>query len=264
MSEGLQKSGCAIFVLWIVLTVIGIFFRNLNDPELDKQAYEFPNESGIPRMELLPPSSIPPITEKWVNKEYSGAGLRYLPWKQIRFACASASGTDEIQHFVNSYLVGFAPYVTENAWEPFNVIAKKKVYQRDRYQYGKREVWQTSREAYYNTRGDCEDHALVIADWMIAMGFDARVVGGRKSHNGRNPGGHAWVILFHKGKEYLLEATIKKAANTRTLPLARLMTDYHPECMFNRDFFWVNQGNPAWTTRYSGNKWVKQSRFRKD
>jgi hypothetical protein len=34
--------------------------------------------------------------------------------------------------------------------------------------------------------------------------------------------------------------------------------------MFNRDFFWVNRGKPAWTTRYSGNKWIKQSRFRKD
>ena len=264
MSEGPLKLGCATFVFLTLFGLIGIPFLIEKESEFTEQRPTYQHVSGISRMELLPPSSIPPITEKWVNNNYKDAGLLYLDWKKIRFACASASGTDGMQHFVNSYLVGYAPYKTENAWEPFNVIAKKKVYLRDRYQYGRGEVWQTSKEAYFNTRGDCEDHSLVIADWMIEMGFDARVVGGMKSHNGRNPGGHAWVILFHKGKEYLLEATIKKATDTRILPLARLMTDYHPECMFNREFFWVNRGNPVWTKRYSGKNWVKQSRFRTD
>ena len=69
-----------------------------------------------------------------------------------------------------------------------------------------REIWQNSRQAYLHTRGDCEDHAIILADWLIALGHDARVVLG--NHRG---GGHAWVVLFQDGREMILEATSKKA-----------------------------------------------------
>ena len=45
-------------------------------------------------------------------------------------------------------------------------------------------------------------------------------------------------------------------------PLAALQTDYQPEYMFNRKYFWTNQGS-AFTTRYSGSQWLKQSRYKR-
>ena len=159
---------------------------------------------------------------------------------------------------VNDYLEGFQPYPVTNPMLPLYALAQRKHYQLDAQQYaGRQEVWQTSREAYAFARGDCEDHALILADWLMAMGEDARVVLG--DYRG---GGHAWVVLFKNGKEYLLEAT-KKSGLTRSkpYPLASLHRDYHPQLMFNRYDFWQNQGS-KYTTRYAGSAWRKQSHYR--
>ncbi|MDE0841357.1 MAG: transglutaminase domain-containing protein [Porticoccaceae bacterium] len=158
---------------------------------------------------------------------------------------------------VNDYLEGFQPYAVDNPMIPLYALAQRKQYQLDAQQYaGREEVWQTSREAFAFARGDCEDHALILADWLIAMGEDARVVLG--DYRG---GGHAWVVLFKDGREYLLEAT-KKTGLTRSkpYPLASLHRDYHPQVMFNRYDFWQNQGS-KFTTRYSGGEWHKQSHY---
>jgi hypothetical protein len=171
----------------------------------------------------------------------------------------TAKGVDRQHHFVNAYLEGFQPFRTEQLWVPLYTIAHKLEYQRDHVQYpGSNEIWQSSRQAFYNTRGDCEDHSLVLADWLISMGYDARVVLG--DFNGE---GHAWVVLFHDGREFLLEATSKRKKMEWSLyPLAGLQTDYHPEYMFNRRFFWTNQGS-AYTTRYSGGQWLRQTRYKR-
>ena len=74
-------------------------------------------------------------------------------------------------------------------------------------------------------------------------------------------GGHAWVVLFKDNREYLLEATRKSGVSRmKAYPLAALHPDYHPRFMFNRDYFWENQGS-KYTTDYSGERWVKQSRY---
>jgi hypothetical protein len=110
--------------------------------------------------------------------------------------------------------------------------------------------------AIYYTRGDCEDHAMVLADWLISMEIDARVVLGFYKEEG-----HAWVVFFLNGKAYLLEATSKrKIRNAGAIPAAALMADYHPTCQFNRDKFWVNTGS-RFITRYSGPPWKLKSRF---
>ena len=88
------------------------------------------------------------------------------------------------------------------------------------------------------------------------MGEDARVVVGDMKGTG-----HAWVVLFRDGREYLLEATKKYGVSrNKPYPLAALYKDYHPEFMFNRDYFWVNNGT-KYTTRYSDNNWEKKSRY---
>ena len=183
-----------------------------------------------------------------------------VPWgaRSVGIYSVSAPSVAGDHRLVNDYLEGFQPYVVANPMLPLYALAQRKQYQLDAQQYaGRQEVWQTSREAYAFARGDCEDHALILADWLMAMGEDARVVLG--DYRG---GGHAWVVLFKNGREYLLEAT-KKAGLTRSkpYPLASLHRDYHPQLMFNRYDFWQNQGS-KYTTRYAGSQWRKQSYYR--
>ena len=167
----------------------------------------------------------------------------------------SALGIDNRHHLANVYLEGYAPFTVENVMIPLYVLAQRKSYQLDsKHYWGKEDVWQSSRQAFYYSRGDCEDHAIILADWLITLGEDARVVVGNWGGEG-----HAWVILFKDGIEYLLEATRKSGlGRNRPYPLAALHPEYHPEYMFDQSGFWVNNGS-VYTTNYSGKHWQKQS-----
>lgn len=185
------------------------------------------------------------------------AGTVYWSAQNDENATASAMGIDFRHHFVNHYLVGYQPFPTKNVWLPLYTLAKNKVYEYDKVYYnGQPDVWQTSKQAFYFTRGDCEDHALALADWLIEMGEDARVVLGTYKNEG-----HAWVILFKGKKEFLLEATSKAGRRSiNTYPLAKMKPEYQPWAMFNRSFFWLNQG-PKRTTKYNGQHWEIRSRY---
>lgn len=166
----------------------------------------------------------------------------------------SAQGIGGTHSLVTAFLEGYAPFDVDNVMLPLYVLAQRKFYLLDSMQYpGRPEVWQTSREAFRITRGDCEDHAIILADWLIEMGEDARVVLG--TYQG---GGHAWVVLLRNGKEYLLEATDKSVSKNRAYPLAALQNGYHPRYMFNQTDFWVNAGSDR-TRSYSGAFWEKRS-----
>lgn len=169
----------------------------------------------------------------------------------------SAMATDNRHYIVHGYLVGYAPFAADSIWEPWYTLASRKSYELDETLYrGRAEVWQTSRQAYQNTKGDCEDHAIALADWLIELGEDARVVLGQHGTTG-----HAWVVLFRDGNEYLLEATQKRLSRSYTrFPLARLQAKYRPKYMFNRDTFWVNEGT-EFTTDYSSQHWKLRSRY---
>lgn len=170
---------------------------------------------------------------------------------------ASALNTEDRHEIVSSYLVGYSPFETNNIWIPFLTLSQRKTYQYDHIQYaGRKDVWQTSKQAFQLTRGDCEDHAIALADWLIEMGEDARVVLGSYKDSG-----HAWVVLFKGEKEFLLEATRKVSrVSLKRYPLATLMTDYRPKLMFNRNDFWANEGQ-VHTTDYSAEYWVKKSHY---
>lgn len=171
-------------------------------------------------------------------------------------ASMSAFGLDRKHHFVNSYLVGIRPFPVKNIWLPLYALSKVKKYELDSKQYYSPEMWQNSAQAMQLTRGDCEDHALALADWLISEGVDAKVVLGKYKKSG-----HAWVIAQHEGKTYLLEATDKRVSKSwNHYPLASLAVNYHPKYMFNRTSFWENTGTTM-TTNYTDEKWVTRSTF---
>ncbi|WP_323846482.1 transglutaminase-like domain-containing protein [Microbulbifer magnicolonia] len=178
-------------------------------------------------------------------------------WQGITAVTASARGLDSKHHFANSYLVGFRPFETEQLWVPLYTLAIRKEYQYDHLQYaGLADIWQTSRQAFYQKRGDCEDHAILLADWLIELGVDARVALG--THNGQ---GHAWVVAIVDGEEYLLEATSKRRQSTwQAMPLAELAEGYEVEFQFNRNFFWAKK-DAASTRQYRGSHWIRKSQF---
>lgn len=185
------------------------------------------------------------------------AHVAYWSFSDKNPATASAFGTDYLHHFVNNYLIGFEPFKAKHFWIPQYTLTMRLKYQLDADQYGGlKDVWQNSKQAFLNTRGDCEDHAIILADWLIAMGLDARVVLGKYKKSG-----HAWVIVYKDSQVFLLEATSKqKNKKWSFYPLTDFQTNYHPYCMFNRDYFWLNIGS-MYTTRYSGKNWIKKSRF---
>jgi len=166
-----------------------------------------------------------------------------------------ALGLDEKYHMSNYYLEGFAPFITNSIYLPLMTIGTKKAYQLDHLgKLRKKEIWQTSKEAYTLPRGDCEDHAIALADWLISNGEDARVAIGKYEN-----GGHAWVMLFKDKKEYIIEATAKKSF-TKAYMIAKFEPKYKPLAMFNREYFWFNSGSQN-TTNYSSNKWIKKSHY---
>ncbi|MFY2763822.1 hypothetical protein [Arenimonas sp. MALMAid1274] len=167
-----------------------------------------------------------------------------------------APGLDRRHHFANAYLVGYVPYEKVDAWVPLYALSRSKTYQFDHDQYpGAPELWQTSREAFFYPNGDCEDHAIALADWLIGLGHDARVVIGKVKGEG-----HAWVVIHDGARTYLLEATDKRPG--QALPLAMNHPEYQPEAMFNRETYWVNAGSVL-TTDYRGAQWQVRSRFRR-
>ncbi len=182
-------------------------------------------------------------------QETGGSG--YDPKKINWFA----KGVDGLKHPANSFLVGFSPFYTQKYWLPLLAVSLRVRYMRDDEVIKDNDTWQTSLDTYTRRWGDCEDHAILLADWMIDLGYDARVVAG--TVNGK---GHAWVVLFKDGKEYLLESTDK--GSRRSYPLVELHPEYVPEVMFNRDRFWaVATEHRGWRDRLSTKSWVELSRF---
>lgn len=158
---------------------------------------------------------------------------------------------DGTLHPPQAFMLAKPPYRVEQAWMPLYAVSERMRYQLDEQQFpGRDEVWLTTLQAWSRAKGDCEDHAIPLADWLIELGLDARVVLGTHRREG-----HAWVVVFKDGQEYLLEATDKaKVKKWSAYPLAKLLPHYHPQMMFNREVLWVNTGSPL-TVSYSGPQW---------
>jgi len=197
------------------------------------------------------------LSEQQMNADWDGTGhgIRYrYQDKELYF---SKKGTDGRLHFLSSFLSGYAPFKTSETWVPHFVLSRRKTYQKDAEVYpGQRDIWQSSYEAHQNPSGDCEDYAVALADWLIEIGHDARVViGYRKTEY------HVWVVLFQEGEVFLLEATSNKPRfRNLAYPKAALATEYEPVYMFNREKFWVNTGSRK-TTDYTSARWSHRSTY---
>ena len=267
-----------IHVIFLLLLVI----VNL---EAFKQAWEAREDKRVVETALTKLDVTPQLTEKDLKLHVHDDGIEILPlrfnithdevFKMLRDTgdvsgnftysfgdigayTMSSQNVDGFQYIVNAFLEGYEPLKVDNIFLPLYILSQRKSYMLDDQQYmGRPEVWQSSRQAFFYPRGDCEDHAIVLADWLIQMGEDARVVLGDYKGDG-----HAWVVVLKNGKEYLLESTQKSGlSRIKSYPLAVLHTEYHPLYMFNREYFWVNNGS-KFTTDYSGYQWEMKSRYK--
>jgi hypothetical protein len=74
-------------------------------------------------------------------------------------------------------------------------VSDKELFDRDEY-------WQPPEDFEKRKKGDCEDFSFWTWRQLMDLGFDARVVFGRR---GKYGGGHAWVQFFQDGKWFLVE-----------------------------------------------------------
>jgi len=117
------------------------------------------------------------------------------------------------------------------------------------------DAWQTALETQTLGTGDCEDTAILLADWLIARGFQARVAIGRYAERGC----HAWVVVRLDKQDYLLEST-EGASYARQPPLlAEMGSRYVPELLFDKDAFYTRMDNAeTWNGDYwSARKWLR-------
>ncbi len=102
---------------------------------------------------------------------------------------------------------------------------------------GEKDSWQRPSETYSFRNGDCEDTALLLADWLISRGFNARVAIG----NAVGEGGHAWCVVELEGRQYILETTLAKTS--KVPPETQLVASrYRPHYLFDRQSLYFLDG----------------------
>jgi len=147
-------------------------------------------------------------------------------------------------HRPSRYCEEFNPKPLDSPSKIWLRALMRVAYEVDQERYGRLDVWQRAGQTWDLRRGDCEDSALLIADWLRANGFDAKVVIGVAEGEG-----HAWVVLHADGQDYLLEGTGGEAAYHRVPPRASALPDYFPEAQFDPSGMWYRK-DKGWTADY--------------
>lgn len=188
-----------------------------------------------------------------------------------RIYAAVAPGTDGRFRYLNEFLEGYKPptmLLDDRSRSAELLTIWQTVSTGCRYtgdigaiQYttagSAREIWQTARETEMLRHGDCEDSSILLADWLLSRGFEARVALGH--YTGPGAGGHAWVVVRLDGEEYLLEPT-QGGAGARTLPkTSEFGSSYTPDVLFDRSALYVRQ-QP--TARWNGGYWSEDTWMR--
>ncbi len=146
--------------------------------------------------------------------------------------------------YVNEFLTGYAPPAVfakdhSRVHELFTIwsaVHANCVYTKDPgAKKDATDAWQTSLETQRVGKGDCEDSAIFLCDWLLSRGFQARVVLGRYG----DMGGHAWVVVKMDDKEYLLESTEGRPDPSNPPLVSRVGSRYVPEVMFDRYALYV-------------------------
>lgn len=110
---------------------------------------------------------------------------------------------------------------------------------------GKRDSWQAPPDTYSLRHGDCEDTSLLLADWLIARGFNARVVIG----NAPGKGEHAWCVAELDGRQYLLETTLESIPSSPPETQWEA-TRYQPRFSFDRQKIYFIKESPDTISDY--------------
>jgi hypothetical protein len=167
-------------------------------------------------------------------------------------------------HFVNDFLIGFHPpalfppsqtkldemrTIWQGVWNSTDYTRDD----RGDTSLG-RDAWQTGAETLMRGGGDCDDLSILLADWLIARGFEARVALG--DWDGEP---HAWVVVLLEQKTYILEATAEPPASAGEIATAATVAArYIPEMMFDREacYYWPDK-NLRFNGAYWSTKWQR-------
>ncbi len=161
------------------------------------------------------------------------------------------SASNKQLYFSNGLFLSYAPFIPSNI---FNIASHlSKHYTHSRKRFHKLRFMQTSKQAYISRNVNNEENALVMTDWLIKLGYDARVVIGTLKNKP-----HAWVMMKNMQDFFILDATLK--GKRKHYPLAATLPNYHPKYMYNHQYTWENQGS-SFTTRYDSDNWVKKYNF---
>jgi len=101
-------------------------------------------------------------------------------------------------------------------------------------------------------KGDCEDSALLLADWLLSRGFEVRVALGRYGDMGQ----HAWCVAKVDGIDYLLESTEGSPNPDKPAYAADVGSRYVPDLLFDRTHIYV-RAKPR--ERFDGSYWGTRS-----
>ncbi len=197
-----------------------------------------------------------------ISREQHSLGLE-CPQCRRTYAVVAADENGRFR-YVNEFLTGYAPPAVfardqSRVHELFTIwsaVHENCIYARDP---GARkestDCWQTSLETQRLGRGDCEDSAIFLCDWLLARGFLARVALGRYG----DLGGHAWVVVKLDDKEYLLESTEGRPDPANPPLVTRVGSRYIPEVLFDRFAIYARSTpGQAWKGEYWSSKvWTR-------
>jgi predicted transglutaminase-like cysteine proteinase len=176
-----------------------------------------------------------------------------------------AADTSGHFHYVNHYLTGYQPPSiypkgqsrVEQLFTIWSAVHQSCAYTRDPgVKKEKTDRWQTALQTQTRGMGDCEDSAILLADWLAARGYDVRVALGKYG----DIGGHAWCVVRLEGIEYLLESTSEGRPDFDQPPLvSRIGSRYVPEVLFDRWHLYTRKTNHQnWNGDYwSPEQWTK-------
>lgn len=174
--------------------------------------------------------------------------------------------SDDKGHFryVNEYLTGWSPSCTfddegeklHQLYTIWNAVVRDCTYQTDATELNpNRDSWQTALQTITLGHGDCEDSSLLLADWLIARGFQVRVALGRYGDLGQ----HAWCVVKLEGVDYLLESTEGPPDPSKPPYVSDVGSRYVPETLFDKDSLYV-RAKPG--SRFDGDYWSPKTWLR--
>ena len=158
---------------------------------------------------------------------------------------------------VNEYLQGYEPpanYAAESnrlheLYTIWSAVVGGCQYSKDTNdRYPTRDAWQLPLQTITRGKGDCEDSALLLADWLMSRGFEVRVALGRYGDMGQ----HAWCVAKVDGIDYLLESTEGSPNPDKPAYAADVGSRYVPDLLFDRTHLYV-RAKPR--ERFDGSYW---------